>query len=280
MLNSSMLARCPTCRNTFSTDHPGRQNCPVCGKPLVVPEPAAPTAEVLSGGPGEPPPPAGTPWERRAELGFVNGWMQTVQQALFEPARLFASARLDRASAQVGFAVLTASVFGGIGQVLGLLFRGQSQAFVDRLLAQQEMPDGIRQMLHSTQRMSTPGMTLLGLLLFPLVNFVLAYLNAGVTHGFALLLGQSRRGFSATFAACAYAWAPLVLLAVPGCGAPVAIVWLIVLTGIGLKECHGIKPAGAASAVLAPYVLLCCLGCLGGGVLVSTLRNMMQGMPQ
>lgn len=273
-----MLARCPTCRNTFSTDRAGRQDCPVCGKPLVVPE-QAPAAEVIAGSPGSEPPP-GTPWERRAELGLATAWLQTVQQALFEPARLFASARLDKGAAQLGFAILTASVFGGIGQLLGLLVRGQSQAFMDRVLAQQEMPDPIRQMLHSSQQLSSPGMVILGLALFPLLNLILAYLNAGVTHAFALLLGQSRRGFSATFAACTYSWAPLVLLAVPGCGAPVAVVWLIVLTGIGLKECHGIKPAGAASAVLAPYVLLCCLGCVAGAVLGATLRNLMQGMPQ
>src|SRR5256885_13474884 len=41
VLEGAVLARCPSCRNTFSTDRPGRQDCPVCGKPLVVPEPPA-----------------------------------------------------------------------------------------------------------------------------------------------------------------------------------------------------------------------------------------------
>src|SRR5262245_48583544 len=139
-----MLARCPNCRNTFSTDRAGRQDCPVCGKPLTVPEQAAPASE------GAPPPsaeapagPPGTPWERREELGFASAWAQTVQQALFEPGKLFASARLDRGAAQLGFAVLTSSVFAAIGQALGLMVRGQSQAFFDRMLAQTEMPDAL-----------------------------------------------------------------------------------------------------------------------------------------
>src|SRR5437016_1097437 len=114
-----MLARCPSCRNTFSTDRAGRQDCPVCGKPLVVPEQPAGTAAPPPPS-GEPPQAegAGTPWERRRELGFIPAWAQTLQQALFEPGRLFSSAQLDRGSAQLGFAVLTASVFWSIGQLL------------------------------------------------------------------------------------------------------------------------------------------------------------------
>ena len=66
MLEGAVLARCPSCRNTFSTDRAGHQLCPVCGKALVVPEPApappgAPRADLIEG--------SGTPWERRAELG-------------------------------------------------------------------------------------------------------------------------------------------------------------------------------------------------------------------
>ncbi len=266
-----MLARCPSCRNTFSTDRTGRQNCPVCGKPLVVPEqgtgPAPePLAEVVSE-------PQGTPWERRAELGLVTAWAQTVQQALLEPSKLFASARLDRGPAQLGFAVLTASVFGAVGQALGLLVHAQSQALFDRVVSQSEMPDAFRQALQTSQRMNSPGWFVAFVLFLPAVNFIVVYLNAAVTHLFALLLGQARRGFAATFAACTYSFAPLVLLAVPGCGAIVGVVWLIVLTGIGLKITHGIKPAGAAAAVLAPYLAICCFACAAGAIAGAALRN-------
>lgn len=272
-----MLARCPSCRNTFSTDRTGRQDCPICGKPLVVPEQGAgsapqPQAEVLSEA-------QGTPWERRAELGLVTAWAQTVQLALFEPSKLFASARLDRGAAQLGFAVLTGSVFGAVGQALGLLVRGQSQALLDRMIAQSQMPDSFRQMLQTSQRMNTPGWFVLGVVLLPVVYFLVVYFNAAVTHLFALLLGQSRRGFAATFAACTYSFAPLVLLAVPGCGAIVGVIWLIVLTGIGLRETHGIKPAGAAAAVLAPYLALCCAGCAAGAIIGAALRHAMIGKP-
>ena len=278
MLEDLMLARCPSCRNTFSTDRAGRQDCPICGKPLVVPEQGAGSAA----SPSSETPPAessGTPWERRAELGLVAGWAQTMQQALFEPARLFAAARLDRGNAQLGFAVLTATVFGAIGQFFGLAVRGQTQAMVDRMLSQSEIPESMRQMLRATRAMSTPGWFVAGIVLLPVLNAIFIYLNAAITHAFALILGQSKRGFPATFAACTYSWAPTVLLAVPGCGLPVAVIWLLVLTGIGLKATHGLKPGGAAAAVLGPYLLLCCAVCALGVVMGMAMRNAMPGQP-
>src|SRR2546426_5702839 len=122
VLEGAVLARCPSCRNTFSTEGPGRQICPVCGKPLVVPVPAA--AGAPDAGTAAQPP--GTPWERREELGLWKAWGQTMQQALLDPAGLFASARLDRGAAQLGFAVFTISLFWAAGQTIeGILLRGQ-----------------------------------------------------------------------------------------------------------------------------------------------------------
>lgn len=264
-----MLARCPSCRNTFSTDLAGRQNCPVCGKPLIVPEPAkAVMAEPAQEA-------AGTPWERRREIGSLSAWLQTVQQALFEPVRLFHSARLDRGAAQLGFAVLTTSVFSAIGQLFELLLRARTQALTDRIYERLGVPP---EMFRAARQMGSPGWVALGILLLPMFALVFLYLNAAVTHFFALLLGQAKRGFAATFAACAYASAPLVLLAVPGCGFIIAVVWLVVLTGVGLKETHRISPAGAAGATLAPYLFFCCLGALAGLFLGMRMRQAM-GQP-
>src|SRR5207245_7020480 len=95
-------------------------------------------------------------------------------------------------------------------------------------------------------------------LLTPVFTFLLLYVNAALTHGIAVILGQARRGFPATFAACADACAPLALLAVPACGSIVGVLWLIVLTAIGMKITHRISAGGAAASVLAPYLVLCC----------------------
>lgn len=270
VLEGVMLARCPSCRNTFSTDRPGTQVCPVCGKPLIVPEPQAPAplAALVDGA-------AGTPWERRAELGFWKGWGQTLQQALFEPSKLFASARLDRGASQLGFAVLTTSVFSAIGQVFDRLLRARMQGYYDQLAASLNLPP---EMLKAVALADSPGWFATLLIALPLFVLFFVYANAAVTHFFALITGQSKRGFPATFAACTYASAPLVLLAVPGCGSIVAVVWLVVLTGVGLKQTHHISAGGAAGVTLAPYLLICCLGVVAS-IAAAMRMGQMVGTP-
>jgi hypothetical protein len=280
VLESAVLARCPSCRNTFSTDHGGRQNCPSCGKPLLVPEtePAL-QAEIVPESAAEP---LGTPWERRAELGLLSGWLQTMQQALLEPTRLFASARLDRGADQLGFAVLTSSVFSIIGQLLNLLLSSNSDALMQQLLQMtpndSPMAPWIKSQIQAAQHPSL-ARTLLPLLAAPVIAVVFTYLNAAVTHGVAVLIGQAKRGFPATFAACTYATAPLALAAIPACGSIIGVVWLIVLTGVGMKVTHRISSGGAAATALVPYLLCCCLVAIGGvagGALIVKALGMQQ----
>ena len=258
-----MLARCPSCRNTFATERTGPQDCPSCGRPLIVPDAAVPsTTQTSFPPPGEATQEQGTPWERRDELGFWRGWWGTVVQVLFEPGRLFRSARLDRGAAQTGFAVLTVTVPWFIGQMLDrFLVRPWTQNLMERLGGAGPLAP-LLQKIAAAGHDNSPRVTLLVAMLTPLLVLVGLYLNAAVTHLAALLLGQAKRGFAATFAACAYASAPLLLTALPGCGAPVGFVWTAVLTGVGLKETHRIAPGGAAAAVLVPYALLCCAACV------------------
>ena len=269
-----MLARCPSCRNTFSTDRSGRQECPACGKPLVVPEQSA-----APSGPGEAGPGEGTPWERRAELGTLRAWNQTMQMALLEPGKLFASARIERSSDHLRFAVLTTSVFWAVGQILERAMLSGQREQMRRLLGSiSDNPDlsSMMKKMIDTQAAANSWPVVIGLsLLTPLFSYIFIYLNAAVTHAFALLLGQSKRGFPATFAACAYACAPLVLLAVPACGSIVGVVWLVVLTGIGLKETHRISTGGATATVLTPYVAICCLIFVAAAAMAMVFRNVM-----
>lgn len=247
-------------------------DCPVCGKPLLVPE--APLPQPAGREPGqasgaaEPAgdgglAPRGTPWERRSELGFLRGWKDTIGEALLEPRRLLGDARLDRGGAQLGFAVLTIFLGSAINQILGkLLFAGNAEE-VRRALEQ--LAGGPRPIPPTVQPvlvwMSSWAGTFTLILLSPLAALLTVYLTAGITHLFALLLRQGRRGFPATFAAVAYAFAPWVFLAVPGCGGAIAAVWCVVLTSIGLQRAHGITPGGAVATVLAPYLLVCCASC-------------------
>jgi hypothetical protein len=239
---------------------------------LIVPEPAtaAPPADVSIES-------EGTPWERRAELGFVRAWMQTLQQALLEPGKLFAAARLDRGFAQLGFAVLTTTVFWGAGQVLERALLGsqrdQMRRMIEAMSRQREIPPMLRRMIDVQGQASSPGWFAALLVLTPLVTVILLYLNAAITHAFALLLGQAKRGFAATFAACAYACAPLVLFAVPACGSIVGILWLIVLTAVGMKVTHRISSGAAAATALAPYLVLCCASFVAFSAMALAFRS-------
>jgi hypothetical protein len=207
----------------------------------------------------------------------LTAWLQTLQQALLEPTKLFASARLDRGSAQLGFAVLTTSAFWAAGQVFERILLGaqreQMRRFVEAMSRQREIPPMLRRMLDVQGQASSPAWGATLVVLTPLVSLVLLYLNAAVTHGFAVLLGQAKRGFPATFAACAYACAPVVLFAVPACGSIVGVLWLIVLTAIGMKATHRISSGAAAATALAPYLLLCCATFVAFGAMALTFRS-------
>jgi len=243
----------------------------VCGKPLVVPEQASAASTSFAGDvpAGAPALEPGTPWERRVELGSWRAWRDTVVEALFEPGRLFQDARIDRGAAQARFAVVTVTVFWIAGQMLErFLLRPWTQRAVAGIAVRGQF-GSVVQKLMQIESDNSPRTAALMALLTPVVVLVTLYVNAAVTHLFAVLLGQNKRGFAATFTACAYAFAPLVLFAIPGCGAPIAVVWAAILTGIGLKHTHRIGPGGAAATVIAPYVLVCCGGCALAGLFVA-----------
>ena len=205
----------------------------------------------------------------------MKAWASTVAQALFEPSRLFAAVRIERTGAHVGFALVTAGAFWIVNQLIGRA--AVSPERLRRMLGTAQLPPGVD--VESVVRLFYPttGWFIIRIVAAPVLVLAALYLNALVTHGIALLLRQAKRGFDATLAACAYAFAPTVLFAIPACGGVVAAVWVAVLTGIGLKELHGMGTGGAAASVLLPYAVLCCAGC---GVLFVLLGAMMRAIGQ
>jgi hypothetical protein len=222
--------------------------------------------------------PDGTPWEQ--EQSFA-AWRATVLLALFDPGRLFSAARLDRPREQRSFALWTCSLFWILGQLLDRFLLGpqreQMLSLLHMLQADRPLPPALLKLLGGGNG-NGAAETVLVALLSPAFVWLFLYANAWVTHGATLLLGQNRRGFPATFAATAYGLSPVVLFAIPGCGGLIGLVWIAVLTAIGLRRMHRISTAGALSVTLAPYLLFCCLACgLGLAAASSLLPLFTQG---
>ncbi|MFL5309357.1 MAG: hypothetical protein ACJ79H_02775, partial [Myxococcales bacterium] len=111
-------------------------------------------------------------------MGLARGWWETLVQVLFEPGRLFRSARLDRGAAQTGFAVVTVSCAWFVGQMLHrFLVRPWTQHLIDKLGGAGPFAP-LLQKIAAAGNDNSPRATLLIALLTPLLVLVGLYLNA------------------------------------------------------------------------------------------------------
>jgi len=289
-----MDARCPLCTSIFQTDHTGIQPCPKCGQQVNV---AVPPRSAPEAPPSAPPPPAtppspgpgptftppaspymsppeperpvgaeapgpGVPWEQREGRGWVNGYVDTVKQVVFEPTAFFTGAGPSRGIADpLLFAWLTA-VLGSLPELaLRLLVRGggMQEQFVQTLLSSPTLDEPARTFItslveHGTSAAGMVGTTAGWWVTFPVVFFV----SAGILHVCALVCGAGKQGFEATVRALGYGWAPLLLTVVPCLPA----LYATVLWGLGLQHLQRTTPGRATMALLLPGLLLslCCCG--------------------
>jgi hypothetical protein len=291
-----MDARCPLCTSIFQTDTTGIQACPQCGRQVnvAVPPPAAPAAPAApppspepaaarpSAGPGptftaptgpymSPPEPEpqpgslpagpGIPWEQRQSTRWVEAYVQTLKQVVFEPAAFFAGAGPSRGVASpLLFAWLTA-VLGSLPELaLRLLVPGgAAERFVETLLSSPTLDEPTRRLLSSfaeygSSKAGAVASTVGLWFAFPVYFLVLA----GVLHVSALVCGAGKQGFEATLRALGYGWAPLLLTVVPCLPA----LYATVLWGMGLQQLQRTTTGRATAALLLPgaLVALCCCG--------------------
>ena len=259
-----MQARCPHCQSVFSTDRSGIQFCPHCGQQLDVPGAAAsaPLPVPSAGpGPGEPAPPgggsAGTPWERRRELGFVPAVLETIKQVLVDPVGFFTALRAEGSWTD---ALLYAWLLFGVSTLLSLPLRfigmGAGMSQLQQVLRQANLPP--EQMAQIEKLVGAAG----GSGLFSAVAYPLfLIIAAAIIHVCCMITGAARNGYYATFRVVAYAATPLVFSFVP-CVGPLASIYYLVLTVIGVWKVQSTTPMRAAFGVLLPILAFCC--CCGG----------------
>ena len=243
---------CPHCQQPLP--EPPERFCPHCGTEL------APAAV------------GGTPWERRASIGLVSALVETTQQVLTRPTDFFRAMPVTGGlggplfyGVIVGYVALVASaVYGAVFQavagsrLLDMPHRGE----FDKLLPYIQGGTGL----------------VFQIVLGPLLVAVGLFVSSAIIHVLLLLFGGAPRGFEATFRVRCYAEAASVFRLIPFCGTAIFIVYILVLTIVGLSEAHGIGKGRAAAAVLVPLLLVCCC-CVGGvilalGGLASVLGNL------
>jgi hypothetical protein len=276
---------CPRCREPLAD--PPEPFCARCGAAVDGPPdppapPSAPTESAADAAPAEagaetlpplptpvvepevPPPVAGIPWDERERLGFATALIDTTLQVLRRPSDFY---RRMRPTGGMGSALAYAVLLAYGGFVASVFYDWIFQAVVGGNAPELGLgPDVDRAMALMQGGLGH----LLQLVVAPFWLAAMMFVGAAVDHLSLLLLGGARRGFESTFRVCAFARAANVVALLPMCGPLVTIVWIAVLTIVGLSAVHGISWQKAAAAVLLPFAVFCCC-CLGGAGLLAAL---------
>ena len=120
------------------------------------------------------------------------------------------------------------------------------------------------------------GMLIALLVYIVLIVTVGALISSAIIHVCLLMVGGAKQGFETTFRVVSFsqgAIAPvgLVLGCVPYLGALIHMVWIIVLTIIGISKAHEIPGGKAALAVLLPAGV--CFGLMIGLLIFSAVMD-------
>ena len=203
------------------------------------------------------PPPvvsSGNPWERRTELGFGTGLIETVKLFITQPTAAFAQTRErgDFASPLI-FGVLVAWAAAIVGEIWRVIFGTSMLAmFGGSHLGEQLAP-----------MLALSGVGLVfQIILAPIFIFIALFIWSGILHLSVLLVGaakQSPSGFEGTFRAVSYSAVAQLAQIIPFVGGLIAFVWGIILLVIGLVRMHKTTQGRSLAAVLLPMVLCCVL---------------------
>jgi hypothetical protein len=201
------------------------------------------------------------PFEDRS-IPWLNGMAQTVVLLLQKPREAFARMNL---AGDLLRPVVFALVLGTLGTVLStvyqLMFSGMTERF---------MPSG-----NEVEQAMKGGATVWLLACSPLIVLISLLVGTVIYHLFLMLYGGAKSGLAATLRVLSYAYAPMVLYVVPGCGSLVGAIWTLVLTVIGFSVAHRTSTGRAVLAVLTPVFLLCvCLGIAFSMILAAGISGL------
>lgn len=257
------MTECPSCQAVLP--QPPERFCPNCGADLGLPADVMPYAAPPAGGypaPGYPPggygsAPAGggTPWDRRAQIGFLNALIETTKEVLTQPAAFF---RGMSVTGGIGGPLLYAVIVGLVGLIASAIYSSVFRGVLSDSIARMGGGTDLARLAPFLQGGSLVATVLLG----PVIIAMRVFIGSGLIHLALLAMGAAQRGYEATFRVTAYSHAPSIFSIIPVCGGLVEAVYTLVLLIIGVSESHAISRGKAAVAVLVPGLVLCCC-CLG-----------------
>ncbi len=189
----------------------------------------------------------GLPWENRAQLGWLNALVETVQMVLLHPEQAFA---VMRRGGGLMDPLLYTLILGMVGAVISFVFSIGLHSF----------GMGGRNGLGALMGM---GAVSFGwLIVMPFILVICAFIAAGLFHLVLMLLGGAKQPFEATLRVfCFSSGSANILQVIPLCGGFVAGIYSLVLNCIGLARVHETDTWRAVVAVLSPIVICC-----GGGL--------------
>lgn len=278
-----MRARCAQCHFIFPVEGDGVQVCPNCGAnlDLDILQGQAPTADPQDGfTPG--PDPVGasgarqatseqgkipTPWERRAEIGFFKGLIDTVILSVKNPVGFFSGMPASNANGAItyywivgGFSVIAASIWAALLSLLSGDAAEKISQFEALAQSSEQMGEAsgafFEVVLPLLSMVANPIATLFCQILSALILTPIQLLIvAGIYHLSALVLGAARNGFNATLRAIGYAAGPLLLGVIPLCGAAVGGLAYTVFAIIGIARLQQVSYGKAVLVCLLPIIL-------------------------
>lgn len=259
----------PTAQCALHPDRAATSVCPRCGAFTCAEcnpdgRSQCPSCQQVTGATSSTPVP--TPWERRAELGLVQGVWQTWKQTMLEPKKFWAELDPNGPAMDAflyGWLVTSAA---GLLQIPFLILNLAQSASQFRELGKtmKDLPPQLQSMIDLFQ--TSPLVVAIGLAVFTIVVFPLSIMiSTGLVHLGVRLAGGTQYPFSTTLRAISYSIAPNVLQGIPVIGGFVGI-YTVVLEVWAIRDAHKLTTVRAAIAVLWPVVFFCCCG-MGGAVL-------------
>lgn len=214
--------------------------------------------------PTEPPSPLpeirGNPWERRAALGVVRGFLDALKIFVTSPTEAFSQ---TLKSGDYGSPLLFAIAVGWIGIFVGHLWDTMVGA-------------SLLSMLPTEFRSEVPlflfgsGGLLMSLIFAPVMVIVGVFLWSAILHLCLVIVGgldQTETGFEGSFRVVSYSTVAQLANLVPFVGDLLCGVWTLILAIIGAQQIHRTSQGKAIVAVLIP-VAFCCV-CVAMGLFMA-----------